>query len=391
MNVRRRIIAVFYRELTRVWHYKAYLAVLTILPIISLCLFAYIFIEATPRNLPIAVLDMDHSSLSRQLKSMINATPDVEIRYSVTDAEEGCKLVREGRAHALLLIPSAFESDILNIKTTHLEAYISGSNILINGLTSKSLLTTATTFCKGVQIQALQKQGLSAEAATAIAMPVNFSKHVMFNPYINYSYYLSPSFMPMMLLIFTMLATIFAIGSELKYASAAEWMAVADGSVFVALFSKILPIFISMLIFLILMFCVQFLIIGVPLNGHFSILALGGVVFIISYICIGITLITITADMRLALSLGGGYAVMAFSFSGLTFPLMAMHRGIRILSYIFPFSYFTDIVVDQAIRGAPISRSLYNICFMMLFWLLPLFVMGRFREICTQKKYWGKL
>lgn len=382
------IIPVFRRELRRILHFKAYLGILTVLPAISLCLFAYIFNEGIPRDLPIAVLDRDHSSLSRQLLNMVNAAPEVAIRYNVSDAIEGKRLIREGSAHALLIIPPRFETEIFNLTPTHLEAYISGSNILINGLTAKSLLTTATTFSKGLQIETLQKQGLTSDEARAIAMPVNFHKHILFNPYTNYNYYLTPSFMPMMLLIFTILATIFAIGSELKYASASEWLNTAQGSHLAALAGKLLPTILSMTIFLFAMFGIQFLVIGTPMNGNFLLIALGGVVFLLSYVCIGITLIAITADMRLAMSLGGGYAVMAFSFSGLTYPLMAMHDGIRLLSHLFPFSFFTDIVIDQAIRGATPSRSLYNIGFMMLFWLLPLLVARRFDRVCTQEKYW---
>lgn len=390
MNFHQRIVAVFHRELTRIWHFKAYLAVLTILPVISLCFFAYIFREGITHNLPIALLDMDKTPLSRKLANMIDAAPEVEIRYSVSSAEDGKRLIREGRAHALLLIPEAFEAGILSLTPTNFEAYISGSNILINGLTSKSLLTTATTFSKGIQIQMLQQQGLSAESAMAMVMPVNFSKHIMFNPYTNYSYYLSPSFMPMMLLIFTLLSTIFAIGSELRYASADKWIAAAEDSFLVALAGKLLPTFLAMVFYLFAMFFLLFYIIGVPLNGSFIILAFGGVVFLLSYIAIGITLIALTADMRLALSLGGGYAVMAFSFSGLTFPLIAMHKSIQFFSHIFPFSYVTDIVIDQALRGAPISRSLYNICYIMIFWLLPIVSYNRLKRVCQQQKYWYK-
>ena len=60
-------------------------------------------------------------------------------------------------------------------------------------------------------------------------MPVRFDRHVLFNPHINYGYYLSPSFMPMMLMIFVVMVTIFSIGTELKHATAREWMAAGNG------------------------------------------------------------------------------------------------------------------------------------------------------------------
>lgn len=385
------IIAVARREMNRIIQHKIYAVMLTVLPLVALLFFAIIFSKGHPDNLPIVVVDNDHSSLSRQFLTMVDAAPEVLIRYSASNTAEAEQMIRQGDAHALLLIPAGFERDILGVVPTHIEAYISGANILINGLTAKSLLTVTTTFATGIQIQLLTSQGLTSRQALTMAMPISFEQHTLFNPYINYSYYLSPSFMPMMLLIFTMLATIFAIGSELRYGSAIEWIASANGSIVAALAGKLLPTALAMTTLSFLMFFLQFKVIGVPLNGSFTILVAGCIVFIISYMCIAITLVALTADMRLALSLGGGYAVMAFSFSGLTFPLMAMHRSLQIFSHLFPFSYFTDIVIDQAIRGAPPARSLYDIGYMMIFWALPLFTLRRLRRIATDKNFWERL
>ena len=44
------------------------------------------------------------------------------------------------------------------------------------------------------------------------------------------------------------------------------------------------------------------------------------------------------------------YKRQAFTFSGLTFPIMAMSLPMQWLSRIFPFTYYTDIFIDQALR-----------------------------------------
>ena len=132
---------------------------------------------------------------------------------------------------AIVQIPAFFEKNILSNSQTHIETYISGTNITVNGLLSKDIQTAVTTFSGGVQIQLLTKQGLTELQAMAQLMPVRFNKHVLFNPYINYGYYLSPSFMPMMLLIFVVMVTVFTIGTELKHATAREWIDTANGSV----------------------------------------------------------------------------------------------------------------------------------------------------------------
>ncbi len=391
MQFLRNISAVLVRELKRIWDFPTYMMLLTVLPVISFAFFAVVFERGIPHDLPIAVLDEDHSSLSRTLTQMIDAAPETAVEYGITDMDEGERLIREGKIHAVVLIPSFFEKNILSNTQTHVEAYVSGVNILTNGLISKDLQTTITTFGVGIQLQVLMKQGLTEKQAMSQAMPVRFDKHVLFNPYTNYGYYLSPSFMPMMIMIFTVLATVFALGSELRYSTAKDWIECADSSFAAALIGKLLPVFLSMALMSLLMFFILFDIIQVPLNGSFTTLFVGCLVFILSYMGIAVFVVSLTADLRLALSLGGGYSVLAFTFSGLSFPIMAMYEGVRIFSHIFPFTYFTDMIVDQALRGAPIVYSLPDICYMLLFQLLPVIVLPRLYKISTDSRYWGKM
>ena len=212
------------RELRRIVRQPMYWVLMVVLPVVSFAFFAVIFEQGVARNIPIAVLDEDHTTLSRKVTQMIDDTPTAMVSYEVQSMEEAQRLMREGRISAIVHIPAFFEKNILSNSQTHIECSVSGTNITVNGLLSKDLQTAVTTFQAGVQLQLLMKQGLTEKQAMAQIMPVRFVKHVLFNPYINYSYYLSPSFMPMMLMIFAMLVTIFAIGTELKAGTAREWL-----------------------------------------------------------------------------------------------------------------------------------------------------------------------
>ena len=378
------------RELKRIWHFKPYLLILTILPLLSILLFIAIFSKGMPTDLPIAVVDNDNTPLSRKVINMIEASPETAVRYKITSTYEGERLIRQGAAGAMVIIPANFERDILGMTPTSIGVYISGANILENGLISKGLQTTIATFSTGLKIQILSKQGISENQAIAQAMPIRLDRHILFNPYTNYSYYLLPSFMPMMILIFTVLSTIFAIGSELKYSTAGEWLSTAQGSISVALAGKLTPTLAFMTVMAAVMFILLFEFVGVPLQGNIWILIVSCFMFILSYIAVAIFIIAITADMRLAMSLGGGYSVMAFSLSGLTFPAMAMHKTMQWFGHLFPFTYFTEIIIDQALRGAPIGNSLTQLSYMMIFLLLPLTTAHRLKQIINDKKYWGR-
>lgn len=383
--------AVLRRELGRIAHQPMYLVLMVVLPVVSFAFFAVLFEHGVARNIPIAVLDEDHTSLSRKAMQMIDDTPTAMVSYEIQSMEEGERMMREGKISAIVQIPTSFEKNILSNRQTHIESYITGTNLTVNGLLSKDIQTAVTTFSGGIQIQLLTKQGLTERQAMAQLMPVRFNRHILFNPYTNYGYYLSPSFMPMMLMIFTIMATIFSLGTELKHATARDWLDTANGSIFAALVGKILPILITMFLMSMAMMVVIFKVVGVPLNGSLWVLLLSNLLFIVSYQAIGTFIIALLSNLRLSLSIGGGYSVLAFTFSGLTFPIMAMWPVMQWVSRIFPFTYYTDIFIDQALRGVPALFSVGDLCGMALFIVLPLLCLPRLRRICTEDKFWGRL
>ena len=322
---------------------------------------------------------------------MIDETPTALVAYGIQDMAEGERLMREGKVVAVVLVPPFFEKSILSNTQTHLENYVSGTNITVNGLLSKDIQTAVTTFSAGIQLQLLMKQGLTESQAMAQLMPVRFDKHVLFNPHINYGYYLAPSFMPMMLMIFVVMTTIFAIGTELKNATARDWVDTAGGSIGAALLGKLLPVTVVMFLVSLVMMVINFKIVGTPLNGSLAVLLVGTLLFILGYQSISVLIVSLLANLRLSLSIGGGYSVLAFTFSGLTFPIMAMWEPMQWVSRIFPFTFYTDLFVDQMLRGTPWVYSLPDLCWMSLFIVLPLLCLPRLKRVATEEKFWGRL
>ena len=378
------------REIGRIARMRMYRMLLFYLPLAAFDFFALFFSNGVPRNIPIAVVDDDRTALSRKLVEMLDAAPTAYVAYVAPSMNEAERLMREGEIMAVVLIPSDFEKELLGGVPTPVEAYITGTNITVNGLLSKDIQTVVTTFSAGVQLQLLTVRGMSDEQAMAQIMPVRFNRHVLFNPYINYGYYLAPSFMPMMLLIFAVMATVFAVGTELKHGTAREWLNAGGDLMTAALTGKLLPVTAMLLLQAFVMLFILIRIVGVPLNGSYTVMLVGTCCFLLGYQAIAVLIVALMANMRLSLSLSGGYSVLAFTFSGLTFPIMAMWAPMRWLSLCFPFTYYTDLFIDQMMRGAPVVYSLSDLGYMALFMLLPLLVLPRLRKVCTEPKYWGR-
>ncbi|MGL5690906.1 MAG: ABC transporter permease, partial [Bacteroidales bacterium] len=297
------------REWKRFSQFPILITLSLILPLISFLLFVLIFQTGVPRDLPVAVYNQDNSDLSRKLVRMIDATPSVKITQDISDPLEGERLIREGKIDAFIILPKGMEKSIYKNDPVAVSAFISGTNISKNGLIDKDIRTTVMTFSSGIQIQLLMKAGLSEKEAYVQMMPVTFEKHVLFNPFTNYSFYLLPAFLPMMMVVFILIVTIFAIGSELKNGTASEWLASADGNMHAALWGKLAPYFVLQFILWNFMNVILYVYEQVPLNGNTFLLFSAGYLFLLAYQSIGILIITLLGNLRLALSLGGGYSV----------------------------------------------------------------------------------
>lgn len=381
---------VLYREAKRILQRRSYLALLTLLPAVALVIFGTLFIRPVT-DLPIALLDCDNSPTSRKLASMIDATAGVDIFCNVADSAEGEHLIRQGQVYAMIILPEGFERMLFRGEQAVVAFYNSGVNLTINGIIERDVQAAVRTFSVGVQLQQLETTGVPHDEAMAMAMPISFDSHVLFNPELDYAAYLVPSFMAMTLLIFAVMATIYAIGSELKEGTACEWLDSAGGSMWVAIVGKLSLPTVVMWLWGGVMFFLLFVLLGVPIKGSFCVLALATAIFIVGYEAMAVLFVVLFDNMRLALSVGGGYSVLSFSFSGVTFPAMAMYAPIRIVGNLFPFTFYMNSYVDLVVRGVPVGYTLVNMAMMMLFGLLPLVALPRLKRMCRDEKFWGKI
>ena len=127
------------------------------------------------------------------------------------------------------------------------------------------------------------------------------------------------------------------------------------------------------------------------MRGSWVVLIVGMGALILAYQSVAIFVVAVTASLRLSLSLGGGYSVLAFTFSGITFPTMAMLSVVQPFTMLFPYTYFMQLYIDQAVRGSAWWLSMQDIAAMLLFCLLPLLLLGRLKKISVTRKFWGRL
>ena len=385
------VVAAAKREIERIVTSGEYRAVVWWLPLAVILFFAIFCSQEVVGALPVAVVDEDNTPLSRKVVSMIRATPQTALISEMPDMETAHNKVLQGKVVAVVEIPNGFSKSLLSGETANVIFYDSGANISTNSLTAKGIQTAITTFGVGVSLQRAEMRGAAPDIAMAQTMPIAFTTYGLFNPWLNYAYYVAPCFWAMILIIAAVLSTIYAVGTELRYATSVEWLRSANNSLVAALMGKLAPTTLSLWLLSVVIGTLIFGLFGAPMQGSWVVLAMGVIFLVIAYQAVALFIVALTASMRLSLSLGGGYSVLAFTFSGVTFPTMAMFSVVQPFTMLFPYTYFMRLYIDQAVRGTEWWLSMSDLAAMLLFCLLPLLLFGRLKNILVKRKFWCRL
>ncbi len=384
------VLRVMNRELKRIAGKWSLIMVTIIGPLLAFLLIMSIFSANVPRNLPVAVVDIDHTSLSRTISRMTDATSIAAIDKSFMNLTEAQDAMERGKVDAILYIPEYTERDILKGGNSKIVLYINNSNVVKGGLLGSGIRKALSTVSAGIKLKKQLQQGRNQNQAMARIIPVQINPVLLFNPYISYSYFLTLGLMPVILIVFTLLGSIHAIGTELLKGTGPHWLEMAEGNIRIALLGKLIPYTLIFSIIAMMMNLILFHNLGLPLNGKLHIIFLSEFILILSYQFLAIFLLGLTRNLRLSLSLGSAYCMLALTFSGLTFPAFGMPALGQALAKIFPFTYWLQIFMGQTLRGEPEANAIIPMFTMFAFIALGIFFIPRLKYLLLTPKHWGK-
>jgi ABC-2 type transport system permease protein len=393
MEVRRTnyFAEVLRRERKRILRNRTLLFVSFIGPLLAFFLIAWIFSANVPRELPVAVVDHDHTAMSRQISRMVDATSIANVNRDFVSLDEAHKQMKEGKIDAIVYIPQGSEKDILKGGSTKIALYINNINVLKGGMLNSGIRKAIGTYSAGVKLQVSLKSGMTQEQAMARIMPVQLDQILLFNPFTSYSYYLSAALIPLILVLFVMMSTVLAVGDELYQGTGPQWIRAGGGHFITALMAKLFPYTVIFSCIAIVMDVILFYSLGMPLKGNFGLLFLGELMLIVSYQSLSVMIVALTSNMRLSLSLGSAYVMLALTYSGLTFPAYGMAPFSQAITMFFPFTYWTKLLISQSLRGEPMVNALMPMISLTIFILFGLLFIPLLRQVMLNRRRWGKI
>ena len=292
------------------------------------------------RHLPLAVMDKDNTSVSRQLVSALTSGDFFDLVGHPGDMAAAEDWLQAGRARVVLAIPEDFTRKLQRAETPQLQVLLDGSNA-----------NTAATARNYVM---LALQSLQAGAAPDTAPPARAEIRVWYNPDLTYTRFMVLSMIALAALMVGVIHPAATIVRE-KEVGTIEQLRVTPirtGELFLAktiptLFMGTLSVFPSLLI-------VWWF--GVPLRGSLALFVVLTALFLLSAIGIGALIAAICRTMQQALLLAffGLFPIMFLS--GTLAPVASMPAFLQQLSLGSPLRYYMDVILGIFLKGTGMAE-----------------------------------
>ena len=375
------------REIRTILREPIYLTCIVAIPLFCYFLFSSLMKDGVPTDLPIGVVDLDNSTVSRSLIRTADAMMEIEVAGKYESYTQAREAMQRGEIYSFMQIPHNFAALAGNGKQPEL-AFFSNDAYYVAGAFSSKALKTISLLANGSVVKSvLAAKGTSEYAMNVQLMPVRLDSHPLGNPWTSYSIYINNVILPAMLELMILLMTVYAIGIEVKNGKSRRLLVEGNRSILRVVLAKLLPQTLLFFMMIMILNAILYGYLGYPLKNGLMPLTVGGLLFVLSCQAIGVLFVSIFPSMRLAMSASSLTGALGFSIAGFSMPVESMYAPFQWLSHVYPIRHYFMIYNGQALNGAPLYYSLDHYLMMAILILVPLFVLPLLKSTYFKQQY----
>ncbi|MEJ0078750.1 MAG: ABC transporter permease [Alphaproteobacteria bacterium] len=356
-NIRPGFWLIFWREIGWLRRRPFLFGLTTIVPLAQMAFLAAIFSAGLATRLPIGVLDLDGSDLSRTIIRMVDATSTSAVAVRVGDLAEGRSLVLSGKIHGLLMLPYGLQRDVFAGRRPEVVFFYNTQTLTTGNIVLSGVSAALPTAAAGIRLTLRTAQGQPLEFAQADLQPIPVQSNALFNPTLNYVYFLLTALIPSILQIVMVTTVAYSVGLDVETSYRLRILRALGGGLWPAMAGKILPYTVLFMLVLGLSDILLFVMFGLPLRGHSWLLIIAGLLFVLSCQLLGALLALVLKPTVTAVSIGTLLTAPAFGFMGIGFPRLGMNAFSYGWGALLPGTWYLTARVDQTVRGTPIDLS----------------------------------
>ena len=347
MNALDRIGAVVSKEFRHLWRDPRAIAIVLLMPVVQLLLFAYA-ISFDVDHLPTVVVDADRTPASREYLRDYVGSPLFEIVEYADSPARAEQAFGENRAEVAVIVPAGFGRALASGTQAQVGVLIDGSqpnSARVAQAYTNALNLLAT---QRVAVEWADSQGVDVTGLGQLEPRVR----TWYNPERRSAIFLVPGLIVVILAIVTVQQTAVSLVRERELGTS-EQLAISPLRRPELMLGKLLPWTALAFIDLVVISALAVWVFGVPLRGDPVLLGTGAALFVFCCLGLGLVISAVAPSLDVA-----NIAALLFTFlpafllSGFVFALNQIPVVLQWISYAFPARYMVAVARGVFLKGA---------------------------------------
>lgn len=296
------------------------------------------------RHIGVAVVDRDHSEVSRRLTEKIAASDYFTLQRVTADYASALALLEDGQVDVILDIPDHFDRSLATATPRKVSIAANGVNA-VKGSFGTQYLTQVVAH---TLVELRSEQGLPA-AADAVVVQNRY------NPTLDYRWFMIPALMIMLIVMLCGFLPALNLVGE-KETGTIEQINVTPVSRFAFTLAKLIPFWVIGFVVLTLAMVVSWAVYGLIPAGNVWAIYLAAALFILAMSGIGVIIANHSSTMQQAMFVMFFFVMIFVLMSGLITPVESMPGWAQTVTFFTPPRYFVDAMRSVYLKGTTIAE-----------------------------------
>jgi drug efflux transport system permease protein len=345
----RRLWYLMWKELLELRQDPRLFGVIFIAPIVQLTFLGY---AATTdvKNVPIVVVDQDHTPQSRELISRFDGSPYFTIVGSLNTVAEIEGWFEGNRAWMGLVIPGDYHERVGSNRQAAVQVIADGTD----SNSTNVAMGYAVNLVNGYN-EELARERLTAAGQDVPPRAIDARIRVWFNPQLESRDFMIPGIVALLLLVITTNLSSMAVVRE-KELGTLEQLNVTPVTRWQLILGKLLPYGVIGILDVILVTTVAVTWFEIPLLGSPLLLFATSCIYLLTTLGLGLFISTISNTQQQAMMTATFFFLTPMLYlSGFIFPIENMPAAIQPITYLIPLRYFIIIVRGIFLKGVGVA------------------------------------
>ena len=356
----------FVRELKIIFNDHSILLTILGAPILYFFFLGTIYLNKDANQIPVAIVDLDHSELSRTMIRFIESEQKVVIIDMPADYQGGVESLYKMNCAGFLFIPKGTEKAVRKGEQATMKLFLNNTRFLPSNGLNAAIQSVALTIDAGIRIKYFMVEGNHPEHAMELALPLKVDLRPIYNPTNNYGDFLLPG----LFLLIIQQTLLIGLGESMaeeklgksffeKYSltqllyGKASFYALLYSSYFVFFYAVLIPFF------------------NLDMNGKYSLIIPFSALFLATVILYTLYVSSFFKKPQDYMEIMAFTSYPIFLVTGFSWPINEMPIFMQWISYLNPASAFFNGTQRIIVMGGQFEHLLPEII-----QLLVLFTLG---------------